>query len=175
MDVLELAKKRLKYSENGKLYWIDVGVRADLNGKEAGSVSSSDGYRYIKINQKRIPAHRVVFYMHHGYLPDEVDHINRNRDDNRIENLRAAKRIENSRNVSTQKRKKTSVFKGVVYDKNRCKWMASTKNKGKTVYLGRFETELEAAKAYNKYAISNFGQFAAINDISIDGDQVKTK
>lgn len=168
MELLKLAEKRLRYSSNGKLYWVDAGRRGDLVGKEAGVVSKTDGYRYVKIMQKRIPAHRIVFFMHHGYAPAEIDHKNRIRDDNRIENLREASRLENSRNISTQSKLKSSKYKGVVFDKARGKWMASTKNKGRSVYLGRFDSEVEAAIAYNQYAAKEFGEFAAVNEVDYE-------
>lgn len=165
MELLKLAMERLKYCDDGNLVWSNSNGRSDLIGNIAGSVSSSDGYRYIKINQKRIPAHRIVFFIHKGFIPKEIDHINRVRDDNRIENLRECKHIENSRNQSLQKREKTSRYKGVCFDKSRGLWMAYSKLNGKCIYLGRYKSEYEAATAYNNYAKENFGEFYMANSI----------
>lgn len=156
---------RLRY-DNGKVFWINAGIRTDRNGMEAGSVSKTDGYVYVKFRQKRIGVHRVVYYMHHGVMPSEIDHINRVRNDNRIENLReATTHSQNGGNQSLQTREKTSKFKGVCWDKNRCKWMASIKFNGKRMYLGRYEDEVSAARAYNTAATNYFGEFANLNEV----------
>lgn len=163
--ICDLASK-LEYRPDGSLVWLYAGKRSDLVGLIAGTVSSTDGYRYIKYRQKRIVAHRVVFYMHHGYVPDEIDHINRVRDDNRIQNLReATSHTHNLGNQSIQKREKSSKYKGVCWDKNRMKWMAYIKNKGKITNIGRFSSEKDAASAYNSHATMIFGDFANLNDL----------
>lgn len=62
MELFELAAQKLKYRKSdGALLWVNAGRRADLNGKVAGAVSTTDGYRYIKVSQVRVPAHRIVF------------------------------------------------------------------------------------------------------------------
>lgn len=158
--------KMVSYREDGNLVWIHAGSRCDLNGKVVGTVSKTDGYRYVKFRQKRILVHRVVFYIHHQFIPDEIDHINRKRDDNRIENLRVADTHSNNLgNQSIQARNKSSKYKGVCWDKSRKKWMAGIKHNGKRIYIGRFESEQLAAKAYNEYAIKIFGDFANTNKI----------
>lgn len=158
--------KMVSYRDDGNLVWINAGRRSDLNGMVVGNVSTTDGYRYIKFRQRRILAHRVVFYMHNKFIPKEIDHINRIRDDNRIENLREAENHSaNLGNQSIQKREKTSKYKGVCWDKNRRKWMAAVKHNGKRINIGRFESEDSAAKAYNDLAIKLFGDFANLNNI----------
>lgn len=104
--------------------------------------------------------------MHKGFIPTEIDHINRIRCDNRIENLRdSITHSNNLGNQSIQKRVKTSKHKGVCWDSNRNKWMSSIKVYGKTKYLGRFFNENDAAKAYNKAALEIFGDFANLNEV----------
>ena len=157
--------ERLQYNEDGTLTWKFAGRRSDLNGKNAGCLSITDGYVYIKFRQKRISAHRIVFFIHNKYFPKEIDHINRVRHDNRIENLRnAVNHSKNLGNQSVQKRNKTSIYKGVCWDANRGKWMASIKFNKKRINIGRFDSEISAAKAYDKYAISLFGEFANTNN-----------
>jgi len=76
-----------------------------------------DGYLIIKIKGKQYKAHRLVFAYHNNRFPHkEIDHINRNRTDNRIENLREIDRIGNIRNTIQKVNKDTGVV-GIYYDK----------------------------------------------------------
>ena len=77
--------------ENGKLIRMD---RKNSNGS-----LDKDGYLIIKVKGKQFKAHRIVWLLNYGKFPDgEIDHINRNKLDNRIENLRIADRVLNNRN-----------------------------------------------------------------------------
>jgi len=79
----------LRY-ENGLLYWKMPAPKRDLS-KPAGH-KTRNGYMQFSwgngTDRKRLSVHRVVWIMHNGFEPDTIDHINRNRSDNRIENLR---------------------------------------------------------------------------------------
>ena len=66
-------------------------------GDVVGTVNSH-GYRVTKIGGKIYTVHRLIYFYHHGVWPEFIDHINRNRDDNRIENLRSVTRSENGQN-----------------------------------------------------------------------------
>lgn len=104
--------------------------------------------------------HRLIMRCPKGLL---VDHKNHNTLDNRRENLRICNRSENMWN-----RKSTcgiSKYKGVVWYKNANKWSAGIWQYDKRTYLGLFETEVEAAIAYNKKAAELFGEFACLNII----------
>ena len=96
LEYYEKLSKMIEFKD-GKPYWIKC-VRSDWLGKLAGSLKSN-GYRQIstRINGalKNIPAHRLAWFMEYGYLPEEVDHINRKTDDNRIKNLRDVTRSQN--------------------------------------------------------------------------------
>lgn len=166
--LFELLKERLKYTDSGDLIWLHQGTRTDLIGKIAGNKSSTDGYVYIKFMQKRLSAHRFIFYIHHGYLPKEIDHINRVRHDNKIGNLRACEHTHNLGNQSIQSRHKSSKYKGVCWDKNRGKWIASIKINSKSKYLGRYAREEDAAMAYNRAALLVFGVFANLNETTVN-------
>lgn len=116
------------------------------------------GYCVCKPAPKiRLRAHRAIFLMHHGYLPNVVDHINRIKDDNRIENLRAATRAQNNRNKPAPKGYHTNPHgtgSGKVFK-------TAIQFEGKSIHLGCFYTAEEAAAAYHAATIKYFGEFAA--------------
>lgn len=119
-----------------------------------------------------IAMHRMVMQRILGRFPvtgEYVDHINRNPLDNRRENLRICTKSQNHMNREKRKtyrgRKPTSKYKGVHLDRTRNKWMARVVDHGKHVNLGRFDSEIEAAKAYNKAAKEHYGEFAYLNEI----------
>jgi hypothetical protein len=152
MITQEQALKFLEYKD-GILYWKSMPYkRNDLIGTEAGTLDCDR--RQITINKKHYKTHRLVYLMFHGYMPKEVDHIDNNPLNNRIENLRPANRSEQCCNTRLRK-DNTSGIKGVSWDKNRNKWVVTvTKNK-KTVYTNRFNdlelAQLVAIEARNKY------------------------
>jgi hypothetical protein len=125
-----------------------------------------DGYiSAVRINNQRekgptiLSMHREIMNAPAGML---VDHRNCNGLDNREENLRFATPTENSCN----RRKKTNTssrFKGVTFDKKRKNWIARIKYMRKPVWLGSFETEIEAARAYDEAARKYHGEFARLN------------
>ncbi len=87
--------------ENGMLYWKKTRASNARKGTRAGCIFSTEGYRRIKINNKAYLEHHIVWCFFRGQWPQEnfeIDHINRNREDNRIENLRLVDRNVNSKN-----------------------------------------------------------------------------
>jgi len=110
--------------------------------------------------------HRVVLARELGreLRPGEqVDHIDRNTFDDRIENLRLATRAQNMANQGKPKGTYSSEYKGVSWNKRAKKWQAYIKVNGKTIHLGYFIEEFEAAIAYDKAAKEYFGEFARLN------------
>lgn len=99
-----------------------------------------------------------------------ADHVNRNRLDNRIENLRICTRLENSKNRGVDNRN-SSGYKGVYKQVNMIRgkryeyWRVQISSDGKVTTKGSFKTAREAAKAYNKLARRLHGEFASINNI----------
>jgi hypothetical protein len=93
----------------------------------------------------------------------EVDHINGNGLDCRRSNLRLATHKQNLRNQAAHSG--TSRYKGVSWNRQRNGWDAQICLNGKNRYLGRFRTEVEAAKAYNEGARLHFGEFARLNEV----------
>ena len=112
----------------------------------------------VRIEGKIYEIHRIIFLMHHGYLPSEVDHIDRDRTNNRIENLREVTRSQNMMNTAGWSRG-TSSYKGVSWHKQSRKWQAAIRIDGKAVTFGRFNTELEAAECYNLAAKTHHNQY----------------
>jgi hypothetical protein len=122
---------------------------------KAGSVAGyKNQYGYIVVRIKRSPyqAHRLIWAWHNRTIPSCLDHINGDRCDNRIENLRLATYMENSHNRKIA-RHNTSGFKGICASKNKSKWTASIMLNGKRTHLGTFEDKNEAIKAYEKASI----------------------
>ena len=159
-----LLKELFDYRD-GELYW-NVPRSGRKLGVPAGTVRS-EGYRVVMIDGKKYLAHRLIFLYHHDYLPEFLDHIDCDLSNNSIENLREATKQQNSMNrkklLSYCSKPTTSKFKGVYRDKVAEKWAAQIMINGKNKRLGRFDSEIDAAKAYDKVAIKLFGSFAKPN------------
>ena len=151
----------------GRLIW-KTSTRGHRAGEVAGALQTSKRrsaeYRQICIGRGTSEIttleHRLVFLWHHGYLPKQIDHINLNKTDNRIENLREANSSTNQMNVPVRVFTKSGL-KGVHWDQSRGKWMARIKINGKHVFLGRFDTPEEAYEA-RKAAQHLHGEFARL-------------
>lgn len=134
-------------------------------GAVAGSVNAK-GHINVQVDGRLYAAHRIVFLMAHGWLPIEIDHINRVKTDNRIENLRPATSSQNKGNVAPN-RANTSGYRGVSRNSRSGKWHAQIKINGKQTYLGRRDTPEEAALLYNEAATRHFGEFALLNEVCL--------
>jgi hypothetical protein len=142
----------------GKLYW--KSRRGVAAGREAGCVSRRDGYRRVGIDFTDHLVHRIVWLHEMGEMPPGVlDHINMDRLDNRIENLRAATKSQNGFNRRQSKRNNTG-FKGVCYDKARGNYVAKICVNYEQMNLGRFSSPEEAHAAYAAAAARLHGNFA---------------
>jgi hypothetical protein len=154
-------KESLSYEPStGVFVWrkADHGVRP---GMTAGSIGSSRGYTVITLNGRRYPAHRLAWLYVNGSFPkDEIDHINGDRSDNRIANLRESTRSGNTRN--RRKFGSTSRHKGVHLLK-RGKWQSQICCDGKRLFLGLYDDEDAAGAAYDWNAVQMFGEFAKTN------------
>jgi hypothetical protein len=109
--------------------------------------------------RQMIRMHRLILNAPEGI---EVDHVNGNPLDNRRDNLRLCSRAENCRNIAKCHRQTTSCFRGV-YRTLRGQWAAMTGVNGKRVWIGRFDSEEEAARAYDRAILVLHGSFARVN------------
>jgi hypothetical protein len=117
------------------------------------------GYIINRANYKKIYLHRLIMDCPKDKI---IDHINLNTLDNRKSNLRICNQGENSRNTNKY-RNNTSGFKGVTWEKLRNKWSAEITFKYKHFHIGRFDTALHAAMAYDIAAKDLHGKFAKLN------------
>lgn len=153
----------------GELFWrvrpvdhfLDEWRQKIFNSRQAGSRAGTNvgGYRLINFSRGRIGAHRAIFLMHHGFLPLEVDHINGNPLDNRIDNLRAATHAQNLKNMKTPA-SNTSGIKGVYWHKATKKWTACIREGGKFKHLGTFLNKEDAAAARRAAELSVYKEFS---------------
>jgi len=158
IDISKLASEFRYCAETGKLF--STKRRGNLKeGCEVGWITS-EGYRCFQYEKQRAYVHRAIFAIHHGFWPEYVDHINGNKTDNRIENLRAASLQQNNQNA--QKRKSRSRFRGVSKRENNV-WEAYIQAEGKLTYVGRFKDEVEAAYAYDMASLKYQREFGRRN------------
>lgn len=148
------------YYKEGELYWKIKVANRIKQGDLVGNFSKID-YKRVKLLGKTYLVHRVIYEMMMGSIPEgyQVDHINGDKLDNRIENLRLATPEQNSKNTKGRTTSKTGV-KGVFFHKASKKYRSDiTINKGK-VCLGYFDTIKEAAAAYATAAKLYHEEFA---------------
>jgi len=128
-------------------------------GNFVGSLDKH-GYLQVTIDKKSYRVHRLIYLMHFGQLPEFLDHIDNNKLNNKIDNLRPATKIQNAHNQTLSKNN-TSGIKGVYWEKERNKWRAQIRIKdSKVKFFGRFE-DIELAKiAVMNARKEHHGEFA---------------
>jgi hypothetical protein len=123
--------------------------RSHNPNKQIGSIAKN-GYVVFHYKNKLVYAHRIAWQIVHGFVPPKhIDHINRIKTDNRIDNLRLADDLINSRNRSLANKNNLSCgLLGVTKPKHTKKWIASIWVNRKRIHLGYFHTSEEAHQAY---------------------------
>lgn len=167
-----LLRQLLRYDEHsGKLYWLDRTIEhfyecenpkkscsswnGRYAGKEAFTHKNNCGYMCGFVLGESYLAHRIAWRIFYDESPNEIDHINGMRSDNRIVNLRSVTFSENARNKKIQSNN-TSGCAGVCFSNKKGKWIARIKLHGKFVCLGSF-THFDGAVAARKNAEVTFG------------------
>ena len=118
------------------------------NGKRAGWLQKN-GYRMLSYEGRKVLEHRLIWFLHHGTWPSGLDHINQDKTDNRLENLRDVSAVVNSHNVAQPNRdNETTRVRGVHLHKGTGKYRSQITINRKKVELGLFDSIEEARSAY---------------------------
>jgi hypothetical protein len=154
----ERLKELLDYDpETGVFLWKEKRGSAAA-GSRAGCLDHH-GHRLIRVDRNLYRAGRLAWLHVHGELPEEVDHRNRIRDDDRLKNLRPSTRPQNCQNTGKH-RDNTSGHKGVFWVKREKRWMVQIRANGKTHYLGHFDEKSRAVTAAREAYEQLHGEFA---------------
>lgn len=156
--------------ETGFLYWKkrpssgrpNNVFNAKFANKKVGNVKSGHRskteYFVTRVGHKYYAVHRIIFAMNYGYLPEQVDHIDHNGLNNKLENLRASNNKDNSKNLPMQKSNKSGYI-GVNWHKAAKKWQARAVDKnGKRIDLGRYDNIQDAIAVRREYEVK-FGYY----------------
>jgi len=157
----ERVRKLFSYdSETGHFYWR---AKSNNNGANEGDLAGSlngNGYRNIGIDGLSYKAHRLAWLLTKGEWPTgELDHVDGNRSNNAISNLRIATRSQNNSNAR-RRYNNVSGFKGVSFHKGDKRWRATIYVNKKCRHLGSFLSATEAHAAYCRAARELHGEFA---------------
>jgi hypothetical protein len=133
-------------------------VRNDKTGTFKKGINNGKGYLRVHLYKNNIPKsfliHRLIgiYFIENVNNCKEIDHLNRNKLDNCVDNLRWATSSQNQANRG-KKQNTTSIYKGVSFDKVRDKWISRISKDNKQKYLGFFLTEIEAFDCRKKYIL----------------------
>jgi len=141
------------------LRWNNPISRQMRRGDVAGA-KNSDGYYQVSISCKRYRVHRIIYKMHHDtcIVDSVIDHVNRDRSDNKIDNLRRCTSAENQRNYGLLERNTTG--SAGVRKARHGKWHASISVAGKRKHLGYYVKKSDAISARKNAEREFYGEFA---------------
>lgn len=168
--------------ENGSLYWNNRPINEFKNhrdwkcwntrfaGRVAGTVRKY-GHLVIHFNNAMYQVHRVVFLMHHGYMPRFIDHIDGNAGNNLISNLRAATASQNQYNQKLRTDNKSG-FKCIGWHKKNKSWSVSIISSGKRIHVGSFKNLEDAITARNEALKKYHGEYACTRGEALNKEPV---
>lgn len=154
-------KEHFEYKD-GELYWKKKPSKKSIHvkvGNLAGTICDNL-YKQVSLGGKFYYTHRLIFAMFYGYFPKSIDHIDRNPQNNKIENLREATQSQNNYNASIRK-DNTSGFKNVYWDKRRNQWVVMIKVNKKNKHIGYYDSFQEAKESAIKARNLYCGEFAS--------------
>lgn len=171
-DICAWIRSKYRYeASTGKIFFIS----GRCAGQEPMVNVNEDGYERVALKNTKLGissyvlVHRLAWFLHYGEFPaSQVDHEDRVRTNHRIANLRLATPGQNRGNTEKQSHNRgrlcTSVYKGVYWIQRTQKWKVTISHDGSSIHLGVFDSEIEAAMAYNTAARATFGEFACLNE-----------
>ena len=167
----ERLKEVLNYNSKTGIFTWKINGNKGIKVGDVGGVVCKSGYRYIYVDKVGYLAHRLVFLYVDGYFPENyIDHINRNRDDNRVSNLREVNRSCNARNYGNRKDNFLGV-RGVNFWKSRNKWIVQIRINNKLHYLGMYKDFIEAV--YVRLAVEQCINWNVCGQLSPAAEYIK--
>jgi HNH endonuclease/AP2 domain len=140
----------------------DTGEFRRKQQRQRSRIRPAKKYRIIRFRGILYKEHRLIWLHHYGQWPDKIiDHINGDKDDHRIANLRQATQSSNTMNAR-RRADNTTGYKGVYFKKKTGRWGASICKNGKLHYLGYFDSPEAAYAVYCKEAERLFGEYARL-------------
>jgi hypothetical protein len=140
--------------KDGIIYWKKNTAYQSKVGQKIGTKSHQNGYLRVQLHKKQYFVHRIIFTMFYGFIPTEVDHIDGNPGNNKIENLRNVSRTQNCINTRLRTTNKSG-FKNVSWSKTMKKWSVQIRINKKNIYFGWYDdielADLVAQEARNKH------------------------
>jgi hypothetical protein len=147
--------RRIMDSWNSRYVGLGAGTPVNPSSKDRNNY-----YLHMLLDKKSYLVHRIIWMHVHGSFPEEqIDHINNDRKDNRLTNLREATAAQNQHNKPLQVNN-TSGSKGLYFDKTAKSWLVRVNREGKTVFCERRKSREEAEKALREYREKEHLEFA---------------
>jgi hypothetical protein len=164
IDLLRASESLFIFNETEGILIRKIDVPKTLC-KKGDIVGSLDSKGYLRVSIKGIAylVHRIIYLMNHRQLPVFIDHIDRNKTNNKLSNLREITVAQNTQNRK-KPRNNTSGVKGVNFLKSINKWQARIMKDGKRISLGNYIRLEDAESAYNKACVKYHGKYACPNN-----------
>lgn len=155
-------KNRLSYNEATGVFTWNIRSNPRMRPDKVAGYAKPTGYVLIKLRGKNYLAHRLAWLYVHGHFPDrDIDHIDRNPNNNRISNLRLATATQNSGNRNLAISNKSG-YRGVSYNTIARKYYAHATEQGRRYYLGTFDTPQEASEVVEARRKAYYGEFNSV-------------